>query len=42
MKVNGVEHTFPIPGQKDEDNNFPNSGGLQYEAQSVRECLITG
>ena len=42
MKVNGVEQKFPIPGYKEEDYTFPNGAGMQYEAESVRQCIIAG
>ncbi len=42
IKIKGKEHCFPIPGYNAEKYNYPNSGGFQYEAQSVRECLLKG
>ena len=42
IKVNGKEQSFPIPGHNAKDYNYPNSGGFQYQAQSVRECLLVG
>ena len=42
IKINGKEQSFPITGHKPEKYNYPNSGGFQYQAKSVRECLLGG
>ena len=39
--VNGENHDFPLPTAPLE-TNYPNSQGMTYEIQSVRECLLKG
>lgn len=37
----GKREVFPLPPPM-EPLNYPNSTGLRYEAQHVRECLLKG
>uniref|UniRef100_A0A1B0GPG9 Trans-1,2-dihydrobenzene-1,2-diol dehydrogenase n=1 Tax=Phlebotomus papatasi TaxID=29031 RepID=A0A1B0GPG9_PHLPP len=40
--IDGTVKTWPLPNGKDPHFNFPNSCGLRYEAEEVRQCIRAG
>ncbi|CAI9732044.1 trans-1,2-dihydrobenzene-1,2-diol dehydrogenase isoform X3 [Octopus vulgaris] len=41
IEINGEEREFPLP-KSDAEYNYPNSAGLAYEAEAVRQCFEKG
>lgn len=41
IDVDGTEKTWPLPPAK-YDFYYPNSCGLKYEAEAIRECIRAG
>lgn len=41
LEVNGKETKYPLP-EPYLPLNFPNSTGMRYEAEEVRQCLLKG
>lgn len=41
LEVNGKETKYPLP-EPYLPHNFPNSTGMRYEAEEVRQCLLKG
>uniref|UniRef100_A0A0L8GZ49 GFO/IDH/MocA-like oxidoreductase domain-containing protein n=2 Tax=Octopus bimaculoides TaxID=37653 RepID=A0A0L8GZ49_OCTBM len=41
IEINGEEREFPLP-KSDAVYNYPNSAGLAYEAEAVRQCFEKG